>query len=535
MDYVELSEQIRLLENGLDIYNEIKKFVRLKKDGELYRGRCRFHKDDGESLIVNPAAKKFYCSGCHVGGGVLQFLSLINQTNFIKTAEDKAKNFKFDLYKPQKKFSYEKVVRDKRELLEINDYARDFYHEILTATAEGDTCRKYLESRGITTNAIEKFKLGFATSAERQLAKFLDDYDFKFALMFEAGLIERVEDRLFDKFRECITIPLLDSFGHTTAIVGRDFYFDKKSFYETDGVESEYTFPAENSIFNKRQLLFGFETAKDSIIKSRKILIVDSCLDAITLNCAGVENVVATFEKNFTSGHVEFLKAYADKFIFCVKNGDQLQLDEETLRTVQIEGVNIFVATFPKNPAEFIVEYGKEIFLKRLENLSTFDGYKFSKKKFSTTVNSSNPTSAIQKNKIPQLERCGETILKRMWHEVGILQYTLAIIPKSIFSERQQEIIEYLELCVSENKRPSKDSAKIYLGDDVDDEFLDKLCNADIKDERERLAYEDAVEFLSSKVVRNFNYNSAKAEVHKNGAISREKLNALVNVYECND
>ena len=534
MDYVELSEQIRLLENGLDIYNEIKKFVRLKKDGELYRGRCRFHKDDGESLIVNPAAKKFYCSGCHIGGGVLQFISLINQTSFIKTAEDKAKNFKFDLYKPQKKFSYEKVVRDKRELLEINDYARDFYHEILTATAEGDTCRKYLESRGITTNAIEKFKLGFATSAERQLAKFLDDYDFKFALMFEAGLIERVEDRLFDKFRECITIPILDSIGHTTAIVGRDFYFDKKSFYETDGVKSEYTFPIENSIFNKRQLLFGFEAAKLSIIQSRKIFIFDSCLDAITLNCAGVENVVATFEKNFTSGHVEFLKAYADKFIFCVKNGDKLQLDEETLRTVQIEGVNIFVATFPKNPAEFIVEYGKEIFLKRLENLSTFDGYKFSKKKISTNVSSRELTSSIQKNKNPQLERCGETILKRMWHEVGILQYTLAIIPKSIFSERQQEIIEYLELCASENKRPSKDSAKIYLGDDVDDEFLDKLCNADIKNEYEKFAYEDAVEFLSKKV-HDFDYISAKAEVHKNGAKSYDKLNKLNNIYEFND
>ncbi|MBQ7198554.1 MAG: hypothetical protein IJS29_04760 [Selenomonadaceae bacterium] len=533
MDYVDLSEQIRLVADELKIDDVIKKSVRLKADGELYRGRCPFHEDNGESLIVNPAAKKFYCSGCHVGGGVLQFISLIRQVSFIKTAEEQAKNFKLSLYVQPKNFSEEKVVRNKRELLEINDYARDFYHEILTATAEGDTCRKYLESRGITNTAIEKFKLGFATSAERQLTKFLDDYDFKFALMFEAGLIDRVENSLFDKFRECITIPLLNSAGHTTAIVGRDFYFDKKSFYETDGVKSEYIFPTENSIFNKRQLLFGFETAKLSIIQSRKIFVVDSCLDAITFNCAGVENVVATFEKNFTLEHVEFLKAYADEFIFCVKNGDKLQLDEDILRTVQLEGGNISVATFPKNPAEFIVDYGKEIFLKRLENLSSFDAYKFSKKNLSPTVPTRIHTSSIQKNKIPQLEKCGETILKRMWHEVGILQYTLLIVPKYIFSERQQEVIEYLELCANENKRPNKDSAKIYLGDNFDDELLDRLC-ADIKSECEKSAYEDAVEFLSSKA-RDFDYISAKAEVHKNGAKSHEKLNNFNDVYELTD
>lgn len=534
MDYVDLSEQFKLVEYKLDIYKVIEKFVRLKKDGELYRGRCPFHEDDSESLIVNPAAKKFYCSVCHIGGGVMQFISLIKKISLREVFEEQAKIFKGDLYDLQKNFSDEKVVRDKRELLEINDYARDFYHAILTAAAEGDTCRKYLESRGITNTAIEKFKLGFATSAERQLAKFLDNYDFKFALMFKAGLIERVEDRLFDKFRECITIPLLDFFGHTTAIVGRDFNFDKKSFYETDGVKSEYVFPTENSIFNKRQLLFGFEVAKFSIVHSKKVLIVEGALNAITFNCAGVENVVATFEKKFTLEHAEFLKTYANEFTFCVKNGDELKLEEETLRNMKLEGVNIFVATFPKDPAEFIVEYGKEIFLKRLENLSTFDGYGFSKKKLSTNVSSREITSSIQKNKIPQLERCGETILKRMWHEVGILQYTLLIVPKSIFNERQQEVIEYLELCAEENKRPSKDSAKIYLGDDVDDEFLDKLCNANIKDEREKFAYEEAVEFLSRKV-RDFDYISAKAEVHKNGAKSYDKLSNLNNVYEFND
>ena len=346
-------------------------------------------------------------------------------------------------------------------------------------------------------------------------------------------LIELIENSIFDKFRERVIIPILNPSRHTTAIIGRAFNFEKKIFYESDEIPEKFVYPAENSLFNKSKVIFGFNEAQNSIVQSRRVIIVEDCLDAITLNCAGIENVVATFENFFTSDHAEFLTTYAEEIIFCVKNGENLKIDEETLRIMLLTGNKVSIFDLPKNPAEFVIENGKEIFLKRLENRIPFDKYEHSEKVTSKIVEV-RENFLPKTNEIPKIREKGESILKNAWQEISFLNYVLKILPIEIFTLLHQEIFEYLQICEEENKRPTKKSAKVYLGEDADEELLDRLSTAGELTEDDRMASEDAIDTLQREIGSK-NYSTVVNEITANKKTLDEKLKRLKKYFEQNE
>lgn len=537
MDYLQLSERVKLLQSKLNIYEIISMHVTLRKDGEFYVGRCPFHEDEGESLRVNASEGKFYCCGCHVGGNVLNFMARIQNLSLIETAELKAKDFGLDLYSTNINFNDEKFTRQSRELTEINNYAQNFYHEILTTADEGDACRKYLESRGITKKDIEKFQLGFAPNHDRALTNFLDEYDFKLYEMIQSGLVEGTDEGFTDKFQDCITVPIQNQFG-ITALIGRVFDYEKKIFYESEGVSSKYIYTKENSIFNRRQIIFGLQSARSAIVKSNSVIVVYDCLDAIFLNSAGVENVVTVFDKTLTQDQAEILSMLAEKIIFCLKQGDELQLEEDVVKSIAQQKSKVFVAAFSENLYEFVSANGIENFYKNLEDSVPFDKYEFSKKLYTQSKdiilkpNTQNLpvkiNSPIENNTI---EKAGATILNLACREPGLFKYAKALLPKEIFSKLHQEFIEYLSICLEENSRPDKEGAEIFFDGKVDKKILNMIENTNFITSKEQLAFEDAMEFLLRKVWHSdyVQIKNAAAEEEKFGNKNLKKLNDMNN------
>jgi DNA primase len=56
--------------------------VELRKRGRQYQGLCPFHQERTPSFMVNEDKGVFYCHSCHVGGDVIKFVELIEQTDF---------------------------------------------------------------------------------------------------------------------------------------------------------------------------------------------------------------------------------------------------------------------------------------------------------------------------------------------------------------------------------------------------------------------------------------------------------------------
>ena len=530
MDYLQLSERVRLVQNTLNIYEIVSRHVILRKDGELYVGKCPFHDDDGESLAVNTGEGKFYCYGCHAGGNALNFMARVNNTDLMAAFEFQAKKLGFEINPTTIDFDAEKIERVNRELTEINDYARDFYHEILMTADEGDTCRKYLESRGITKREIEKFQLGFATNHVNDLAEFLDWYDFKFYAMLQSGLVESTDEGFKDKFNECITIPVQNRFGKTAVLIGRVLDFEKKIFYESEGVVNEYVYPKENSVFNRSQLIFGMNFARNEIVKSNSVIVVESCLDAISLMSAGVENVVAVFDKTLTAAQADNLVTFAKRIIFCLKNGDALNFDEEVLTSISRQEGKLFVAALSESPCEFVNTNGTETFYKTLENALPVRDYEFSKITYvattalSRTAAQFSPVSTVESVAV---RKAGASILKVACREIGLFKYVMAILPPEIFSKSQQKAIEYLQLCASENSRPDKEGAAIFFDGNVDEEFLAMLEDTKDLTAIDRKAFEDGLDFLSRKVWSQ-KYSAEKRRAMDENSLSDKVLKNLL-------
>ena len=532
MDYLELGDLLsRVLEKS-DIYEVISKYTDLRRKGEVYVGSCPFHDDDAESLKVNLKKKLFYCFGCHAGGSVFKFISMSEGCTLRDAVKLQAQNVGVSLFSERKSFESEQIERKRREIIELNEYAQDFYHEILTKKQSGEPCRKYLESRGISKTVAKNFRLGFAPVSDKNITAFLDSYGFTDELALASGLVIVEENVLVDKFQDCIVIPIYEK-GKLVSLVGQIFHFDKKIFYETDGISARFVFTDDKKFFENRHPIFGFDIAKSAIIKSKRVVIVDEPLAAILINDAGIKDVIAILDNKFTSEQAEFLTYYADRLIFCLRDGEKLKLKSETLKAICYEGAEIFVAALPKNPADFLRDEGVENFNLSLEKLQPCKKYEhFTEIKDEIyTENVVNRTAEQIKTfnltlETPSKRWAEEVILRACRYDYQLVGYVINVFIVNAFSRIHQEIFKYLTLCYEEDQFPDDESAKNFLNEAAYNELERILKKNDYRRENDTKAFDDAVNVLAYKNLSN-EYLQAKKTVLEDSELSTSNTNVL--------
>ena len=65
-----------------DIVSVVSSYVPLKHRGGRFWGCCPFHHEKTPSFSVVPDKGFFYCFGCHAGGDVFKFLTMIENVSF---------------------------------------------------------------------------------------------------------------------------------------------------------------------------------------------------------------------------------------------------------------------------------------------------------------------------------------------------------------------------------------------------------------------------------------------------------------------
>lgn len=551
MDYLQFSECVNLVENNLKIDEVVARYAHLRKAGEYYRCRCLFHDDDGESLIVNPEAGIFYCPVCHAGGNALKFFAMAEKASLFEVIENQAKIFNVDLHPKKVDFNVVRFEAKKRELAEINEYAGNFYNDVLKVTNEGAFCRKYLESRGISKFAVEKFNIGFASEDSTELIRFLYEYNFNVGTILESGLISRKENLFEDKFKDCMIFPFSDPYGKITTLIGRVFDFEKKVFDESAEVTSKYIFPDENAVFNVKNIIFGLNAIQTNSYAKDTVIIVEDCLDAVILSSAGIKNVVAIPKNNLTVEIAKSLTKYASRIIFCIKNGDKLQLEEDSLKAVANASGTVFIATLPENPVEYLNKEGKDAFFEFIKNPICFDEYEFSKRNVSENI-----THIEVKDKVPVATHVvntsenrsnkylGVMLLKLACFDSDFLNYVTKILTPEIFDyEPHKEIFRYINICYDENSAPNKEEAMEFLDKNSYKEFLKILKDPEVIEEIRRtpadvivylgsdeinirMAAEDAAEKLLNKMSNTDYLNNWSHEI-RNYEEAKKILNHL--------
>ena len=555
----ELDEFVEKVRERSDIVSVVSRYVQLNLKGGKYWACCPFHNEKTASFSVTPDKGLFYCFGCHEGGNVFNFIAKIENLSYFDAVKLQAERVGVPL--PSRKKTPRELEQENEEkiLRKVTEQAKNFYQNCLINTAEGETGRKYLNSRGITTDVIEKFQLGYAPNSWDSLSKNFLQRGFTEKQLVSAGLVsERKSGGVYDRMRGRVIIPIADIFGHIVGFGGRILNS------EDEKNSPKYLNSPETILFNKRNLLFGLDKAHDSISKKNCAIVVEGYMDAISLVSAGVENVVATLGTSFTVEHAKLILRYARKIIFCYDSDDAGQ--NATVRALPIvreAGAEVFVITVPdgKDPDDFIRKHGKQDFDKLIKNASPLVEYRINfvlrttehstlggkidalrkilpvvvnvksstrrseyRKKISNMLVldesvvmqewqkvSSQPADEVSKvpqkkiqakrsakNKFDSAESAAsEVVLRMAWYECDLLEYVLTLVPKEIFSQVHREIIDYLEKCFAEDRRPNDVTAAAELSKTANTELSRIiLSGSDSPRDNELPAFEDAVKTL---------------------------------------
>jgi hypothetical protein len=65
-----------------DLVPVIEKYMSLRRSGDALMGLCPFHEERHPSFYVYPHTQRFHCYGCNESGDIIDFVRLIEHTDF---------------------------------------------------------------------------------------------------------------------------------------------------------------------------------------------------------------------------------------------------------------------------------------------------------------------------------------------------------------------------------------------------------------------------------------------------------------------
>ena len=293
-------EVISLIKDRLDIVDVVSQYVVLKKSGANYWGICPFHNDSKPSMSVSPSKGIFKCFSCGTGGDALNFLVRIQNREYKDVILELAEKFGIEL--PKKFAPSNENKNQKAEMLKACEKAAKFYNLQLKTAADANKATSYLQNRGITEDIINKFTIGWAPDKFDSLYKELSK-EFKDEILEKAGLILKSKNgNWIDRFKNRLMIPIQNENGEYIAFGGRTL--------EKDAKIAKYINSSDSLIYNKSKVLFGLNSAKDSIKSEDSVIVMEGYFDVISAHANGIENAVGSCGTAMTAEHVKLLSRY---------------------------------------------------------------------------------------------------------------------------------------------------------------------------------------------------------------------------------
>lgn len=345
------------------------KKVKLKSRGKDFIGLCPFHNEKSPSFTVNDLKGFYHCFGCQAHGDIVSFTMHNEGLDFreavIKLANDH--NIEIPQVKSDFRQNEQQQTALERNYLILEKICEFFENNFKEAV--GSKARQYAASRGLSSEIIKKFRLGYAPSSYDALHKYLLGKGFGENEIVKTGVIAKNDQqKLYDKFRNRLIFPIFDKKNRVIAFGGR--VLDSADF-------PKYLNSSETEFFKKNQTLYNYSYARKAIFDKKYAVITEGYMDVISVYANGIENVVAGLGTALSENHFKELFAITDKIVICL-DGDSAgvraakRASEIALPLINSKKTICF--TFlpgELDPDDFIKTYGVAEFEKNLLNATT--------------------------------------------------------------------------------------------------------------------------------------------------------------------
>lgn len=338
-----------------DIVDLVSESVRLTKKGRNYWGLCPFHSEKTPSFSVSADKQIYKCFGCGKGGGAINFVMELDNLPFRDAVALLAKRAGLEV--PDSGSSA--GAKERREkLLTINKQAARTFHRWLYAP-EGADGLAYLQRRGLSRRTLTSFGLGFAPNRWDALIQELGQQGYDKRDLLDAGLaVSNQDGRIYDRFRNRVMFPIIDIRGEVIGFGGRVM----------DDSTPKYLNSPDTPVYNKSRNVFALNIAKKS--KAGRVILTEGYMDTISLHQAGFDSAVASLGTALTPEHAQLLSRYFPEAIIAYDgDGAGVSAAQRAIPLLERAGMKVRVlrVTGAKDPDEFIKQFGRDAFLRLLD------------------------------------------------------------------------------------------------------------------------------------------------------------------------
>jgi len=350
------------IKSRCNIVDVIGRHVPLKKSGSNYKGVCPFHNEKTPSFVVSDTKQIFTCFGCGATGDVIEFVQKYNNLDFSGAVEKLAGEYGIEL-----KHSNYHGEREKNALYELNREAAAFFYRAFTSGPNPGY--EYMKKRGIEPATLRKFGIGYADGEWDSLYRHFTAKGIEPKTLLELGLISYSNGKYYDKYRDRVIFPIINTRGKVIGFGGRIL----------GNGEPKYLNSPESPVFLKKNNLYGLNLTRQDINKENQVILVEGYMDVISLYQHGVRNVSASLGTALTENQAAMLKRYTDNVILSYDSDAAGQA--AALRGMDIlhkSGckVKVLHVSDGKDPDEFVKKNGKDEFFKLVQNAMPFADYK---------------------------------------------------------------------------------------------------------------------------------------------------------------
>lgn len=349
-------EEVR---DAADIVEVVSDYVKLKRSGSGFTGLCPYHNEKSPSFHVTPRLGIYKCFGCGESGDVFKFI--MDQDGIGFTEAVRQLGDRYGVFIPEEEQTQEQGEGHqlKEGMYHALKFAGVYFYRNLIENPDAAKAIAYLEKRGYNNEIIKRFGLGYSPSGGDDLWKAAKNAGIDEQYLVEADLIKPSQrgQGFYDTFRGRLMFPIFSPTNKVIAFAGRVLGNEKTA---------KYINSAQTKVYNKSEVVYGVNFAKNEIRKNKEVILVEGYTDVITLNEHGITNVVASSGTALTVGQMKILHRYGDRIvmIYDADNAGQAAM-KRGIDIALAEGMEVQLLELPdgEDPDSFVKQFGKESFL----------------------------------------------------------------------------------------------------------------------------------------------------------------------------
>ncbi len=313
-----MTSLIEAIKAKIDVAEEVGLVVALRKSGKSLQGLCPFHNERTPSFYVFPESQTWRCFGCNEGGDVFTFVEKQQGLDFRDALHYLAEKVGVAVedYGSANPEQEREVNALKAKLRKLNEEAALWFHQMLLRSKDAAEARAYTQSRGISAESVMSFSLGYAPEGWDGLSKYLLGQGYTEHELEQAGLVRAREmgkvlaatsmsavgrdqsSGVYDYFRNRLIFPIRDIRGRVIGFGGRALGDNHPKYLNSP----------QTPLFEKNNVLYALDMARDAIKFAKQVIIVEGYVDAVIAHQYGTKQTVACIGSAITEKHIQQIK-----------------------------------------------------------------------------------------------------------------------------------------------------------------------------------------------------------------------------------